>query len=104
MKYISGSKGRRIVSKSYHFLFKTQLFSLVDQRFVGIKRHVCDDTKELREPCRIGVILQSQARIHKDRSLIWFDEQANHACLHFVKAGIAGESIEDVEVHNFTIA
>ncbi len=80
----------RLVSQSLH---------LIDRRFVWIKWHFGNDAEELGKPGWVGIIIQSKACIYKNRSLICFNQQTNHARFQISNAGIAGEAVEQVNGH-----
>ena len=72
----------------------------VDRGFVHVERHVGDDAEELREPGRVGIVAQAEARVHEGESLAGFDQQAEQSRFHFGgEAGVAGEAIEQVDGH-----
>ena len=89
----------------YVFGFVSEFGELIDCRLVRIKWHVGDDTKELREPGGIGIILQTETCIHKGESLIGFDEQTDQSRFPIAwGAGATGKSVENTNGHNLNIA
>ncbi len=78
----------------------TQPLDLIHSRFLRIERHDGDDTKELREPCGMCVILNPQPRINKCQSLIRFEQQADRARLPPTRyARVACKAVENFNFH-----
>jgi hypothetical protein len=83
----------------------SKLLHTIDGYFVRVERHCGDDTEQLRHPSWPKVLIASEAGVYQNRSLIGIDQQTGHASFQFARpAGIASETVEQVNGHAITIA
>lgn len=86
----------------YIFGLVAQLFDAIDRRFVWVERHDGDDLEKFRHPGWVGIIIEAEAGVYKNQSLIGFNQKTGHAGFQFAgPAGITGETVEQVDGHGY---
>lgn len=86
---------------SHVFGFVPQPFHLINRSLVRVEWHIRNNSKELREGGRIGVIFQAKTCVDENQILICFGQKTNQPRFQIAKTGIACEAIENVESHSF---
>lgn len=73
-------------------------------RFGRIEGHDREDAKQPCDRGRLGIILQAQAGVHENETMIRFDQQAECSGFHFAgPAGVAREAVEKTDGHTGSV-